>query len=101
MNFLDILEQLAQGWMKAFPDGPVRSSKIFNLVTGGNQDDDSENIREAITLLVRVPLKNVNQISPALHRFKGRVIEINKEKFKLVITKDSDSGSSLFSFHRL
>jgi hypothetical protein len=95
------LEQLAQGWMKAFPDGPVRSSKIFNLVTGGNQDDDSENIREAITLLVRVPLKNVNQISPALHRFKGRVIEINKEKFKLVITKDSDSGSSLFSFHKV
>jgi len=95
------LEQLAQGWMKVFPDGPVRSSKIFNLVTGGNQDDDSENIREAITLIVRVPLKNVNQISPALHRFKGRVIEINKEKFKLVITKDSDSGSSLFSFHKV
>lgn len=95
------LEMLAQGWMEAFPDGPVRSSKIFNLVTGGNQDDSCENIREAITLLVRVPLKNVNQISPALHRFKGRVIEINKEKFKLVITKDSDSGSSLFSFHRL
>lgn len=95
------LEMLAQGWMEAFPDGPVRSSKIFNLVTGGNQDDNAENIREAITLLVRSPLKNVNQISPALHRFKGRVIEIGKEKFKLIISKDSDSGSSLFSFHKV
>lgn len=95
------LEMLAQGWMEAFPDGPVRSSKIFNLVTGSNQDSNTENIREAITLLVRSPLKNVNQISPALHRFKGRVIEINKDKFKLIISKDSDSGSSLFSFHKV
>ena len=95
------LEMLAQGWMEAFPDGPVRASKIFNLVTGGNQDANTENIREAITLLVRSPLKNVNQIGPALHRFKGRVIEIGKDKFKLIIEKDSHSGTSLYSFHRV
>lgn len=94
------LEMLAQGWMKAFKDGPVRSSKIFNLVTGGNTDPDTENIREAITILVRVPLKNVNQIGPALHRVKGRVIEIDKDKFKLIIEKDSHSKTSVYSFHK-
>lgn len=93
------LEQLAQGWKEAFPDGPVRASKIFNLVTGDNQDVNSENMKEAITLLVRVPLKNVNQIGPALHRFKGRIVEIGKDKFKLIIEKDSHSGTSVYSFH--
>jgi len=93
------LEQLAQSWMEAFPDGPVRASKIFNLVTGDNQDVNSENMKEAITLLVRSPLKNVNQIGPALHRFKGRIVEIGKDKFKLMIEMDSHSKTSVYSFH--
>jgi hypothetical protein len=105
---IQALEMLAQGWMEAFPMGSVKASAIFNLVTGGIQgrlstipDAITEDIKEAITQLVRVPLKNVNQIGPALQRFKGRIIEVDGEKHRLDITKDPHTKALLFSFHKV
>ena len=105
---IQALEMLAQGWMEAFPMGSVKASAIFNLVTGGIQgrlstipDAITEDIKEAITQLVRVPLKNVNQIGPALQRFKGRIIEVDGEKHRLDITKDPHTKALLFGFHKV
>lgn len=95
------LEMLALGWIEAFPEGAVRSSRIFNLVTSGNQDPITENIKEAITIIVRTPLKNVNQIGPALQKFKGRIIEVNGEKYQLSITIDPHTKRSLFSLFKI
>jgi len=103
------LEMLAIGWQEAFPMGSVKASTIFNLVTGsnfdiatyGSQNANTENIKEAIAILVRSPLKNVNQIGPALQRFKGRIIEVDGEKHRLDITKDQHTKTLLFGFHKV
>jgi hypothetical protein len=95
------LEMLALGWNEAFPEGAVRSSRIFNLVTGTGQEPNTENIREAITIIVKAPLKNVNQIGPALQKFKGRIIEVNGEKRQLNITTDPHTKSHLFIISKI
>ena len=95
------LEMLALGWNEAFPEGAVRSSRIFNLVTGTGQEPNTENIREAITIIVKAPLKNVNQIGPALQKFKGRVIEVDGMKHQLNITIDPHTKRSLFNLFKI